>query len=132
MNQFRYTPDSIPRTFLESKCCLIQVRYKIPVDEGAAVYKFEAHLDGRTITAHCMEKKAAEKVYKDAVQAGQTAVLAREDSRSSDVLTLQLGNLPPGTQAELKLGLVMELKVQTDGGVGFILPTFLKPRYRSC
>lgn len=107
----------------------LQVRYMVPVDEGAAVYKFEAHLDGRTITAQCMEKKAAEKVYKDAVQAGKTAVLAREDSRSSDVLNLQLGNLPPGSQAELKLGLVMELKVQTDGGVSFILPTFLKPRY---
>ncbi|XP_037799719.1 von Willebrand factor A domain-containing protein 5A-like isoform X7 [Penaeus monodon] len=116
-------------TYLNNYKDPLQVRYKVPVDEGAAVYKFEAHLDGRTITAHCMEKKAAEKVYKDAVKAGQTAVLAREDSNSSDVLNLLLGNLPPGTQAELKLSLVMELKVQTDGGVSFVLPTFLKPRY---
>ncbi|XP_042891440.1 von Willebrand factor A domain-containing protein 5A-like isoform X2 [Penaeus japonicus] len=115
--------------YLNSHKDPLQVTYRVPVDEGAAVYKFEAHLDGRVITAHCMEKKKAEKVYKDAVEAGQTAVLAREDSRSSDVLDLRLGNLPPGTQAELKLSLVMELKVQTDGGVSFILPTFLKPRY---
>ncbi|ROT69487.1 putative von Willebrand factor A domain-containing protein 5A-like [Penaeus vannamei] len=40
----------------------LQVRYMVPVDEGAAVYKFEAHLDGRTITAQCMEKKAVREI----------------------------------------------------------------------
>lgn len=39
------------------ECIILQVKYVIPVDEGAAVYKFEAHLDGRTIAAQCMEKK---------------------------------------------------------------------------
>lgn len=34
-----------------------------PVDEGAAFYKFEARLDGRTIIAHCMEKKKVPVLY---------------------------------------------------------------------
>ncbi|XP_042209166.1 von Willebrand factor A domain-containing protein 5A-like [Homarus americanus] len=42
---------------------------------------------------------------------------------------MALGNLPPGLKAELKLCLVMELKVQTDGGVSFVMPTVLNPRY---
>nr|XP_045618383.1 von Willebrand factor A domain-containing protein 5A-like isoform X4 [Procambarus clarkii] len=107
----------------------LQVRYTLPVDESAAVYKFEAHLDGRKILAHCMEKKKAEKVYKEAVDAGKTAILTRQDERSSDMLQLDLGNLPEGSKATLSISLVMELKVQTDGGVSFVLPTVLNPRY---
>nr|XP_045594486.1 von Willebrand factor A domain-containing protein 5A-like [Procambarus clarkii] len=107
----------------------LQVQYRLPVDEGAAVYKCEAHLDGRTISTHCVEKKKAEQVYKEAVSAGNTAVLARQDERSSDVLHLALGNLPSGSKAELRVCLVMELKVKTDGGVSFVLPTVLNPRY---
>ncbi|KAK8723946.1 hypothetical protein OTU49_011621 [Cherax quadricarinatus] len=107
----------------------LQVHYRLPVDESAAVYKLEAHLDGRTISAQCMEKKKAENVYKEAVSAGKTAVLARQDENASDVLHLDLGNLPAESEAELNISCIMDLKVQTDGGVNFVLPTVLNPRY---
>ncbi|KAK4319875.1 hypothetical protein Pmani_009220 [Petrolisthes manimaculis] len=107
----------------------LQVKCVFPVQDGAAFYKFEARLDGRTIIAQCMEKKKAEKVYKDAVSEGKTAVLAREHENTSDILQLALGNLPPGERAEIEVSLVMELCVRTDGGVSFILPTVLNPRY---
>ncbi|KAK3889887.1 hypothetical protein Pcinc_006135 [Petrolisthes cinctipes] len=107
----------------------LQVKCVFPVEDGAAFYKFEARLDGRTIIAQCMEKKKAEKVYKDAVSEGKTAVLAREHEYTSDILQLALGNLPSGERAEIEVSLVMELCVRTDGGVSFILPTVLNPRY---
>nr|XP_053646977.1 von Willebrand factor A domain-containing protein 5A-like [Cherax quadricarinatus] len=90
----------------------LQVHYRLPVDESAAVYKLEA-----------------ENVYKEAVSAGKTAVLARQDENASDVLHLDLGNLPAESEAELNISCIMDLKVQTDGGVNFVLPTVLNPRY---
>lgn len=34
-----------------------------------------------------------------------------------------------GAKAEIEVCLVMELSVHTDGGVSFVLPTVLNPRY---
>lgn len=116
-------------TYHNSTNKALEVEYKIPVDEGAAVYKFEAVVNNTKIAAQCMEKKKAEGIYKEAVKSGHTAVLAREDELTSDILHLALGNLPPGTKAELQVSLVMELKVKTDGAVDFVLPTVLNPRY---
>ncbi|XP_068240507.1 von Willebrand factor A domain-containing protein 5A-like isoform X2 [Palaemon carinicauda] len=107
----------------------LTVQYSMPVDEGAAVYKFEAVVDGRKITAQCFEKKRAEQIYKDAVSSGHTAFLGREDNLTADIFHLALGNLLGGSEAELKLSLLMELKVKTDGAVSFTLPTVLNPRY---
>ncbi|XP_066948769.1 von Willebrand factor A domain-containing protein 5A-like isoform X13 [Macrobrachium rosenbergii] len=107
----------------------LELEFRMPVDEGAAVYKFEAVIDGRKISAQCLEKKKAEKIYKDAVQSGHTAFLAREDVLTADTFHLALGNLPGGSQAELHLSMMMELKVKTDGAVSFTLPTVLNPRY---
>ncbi|XP_066948750.1 von Willebrand factor A domain-containing protein 5A-like isoform X17 [Macrobrachium rosenbergii] len=110
----------------------LELEFRMPVDEGAAVYKFEAVIGGRKISAQCLEKKKAEKIYKDAVQSGHTAVLAREDALTADTFHLALGNLPGGSQAELQLSMMMELKVKTDGAVSFTLPTVLNPRYCPC
>ncbi|XP_063856776.1 von Willebrand factor A domain-containing protein 5A-like isoform X2 [Scylla paramamosain] len=107
----------------------LQVRAVLPVEEGAAVYHCEAQLDGRTIVTHCMEKNKAEKVYKEALKEGKTALMTREDPDSSDILTLNLGNFPAGTRAKVTLRLVMELRVETDGAISFVLPTVLNPRY---
>ncbi|KAG0724007.1 von Willebrand factor A domain-containing protein 5A [Chionoecetes opilio] len=76
-----------------------------------------------------MEKKKAERVYKEAVDAGKTAVLTAEDEDTSDILNLNLGNLPSESRAELIIKLVMELSVQADGSISFVLPTVLNPRY---
>lgn len=40
-----------------------------------------------------------------------------------------LGNLPAGTEAELKMSYVLELSQNKDGKVYFTLPTVLNPRY---
>ncbi|KAK8374477.1 hypothetical protein O3P69_018371, partial [Scylla paramamosain] len=73
----------------------------------------------------------AEKVYKEALKEGKTALMTREDPDSSDILTLNLGNFPAGSwnEGQGTLRLVMELRVETDGIISFVLPTVLNPRY---
>ncbi|XP_050690301.1 von Willebrand factor A domain-containing protein 5A-like isoform X2 [Eriocheir sinensis] len=76
-----------------------------------------------------MEKKKAEKEFEKAVEAGYRAVMTREHDDTSDIFKLDLGNFPAESRAEITLKMVMELKVQTDGGISFVLPTVLNPRY---
>ncbi|KAB7507309.1 von Willebrand factor A domain-containing protein 5A [Armadillidium nasatum] len=94
-----------------------------------AVYSFNAKLDGRSITGHCMEKKKAKEVYDNAVKEGHTAILGSEDRFSGDLLHLALGNLPKGEYANLQLKMVQELPLKIDGAVDFTLPTVFNPRY---
>ncbi|CAL4145476.1 unnamed protein product, partial [Meganyctiphanes norvegica] len=107
----------------------LQVECSFPIDEGAALYKFEAEINDRQIVAQCMEKKKATKIYEEAVSTGHSAVLGSQDERTSDILQLALGNFPAGTTAKLHLSFVMELQVKSDGGVPFVLPAILNPRY---
>ncbi|KAL7639853.1 UNVERIFIED_CONTAM: hypothetical protein RMT77_009266 [Armadillidium vulgare] len=107
----------------------VEVVYICPLDVKTAFYDFEAKLDGRTITAHCMEKNKAKEVYDEAVEEGHAAILGSEDRFSGDLIHLTLGNLPKGESADLKLKMVKELSVRTDGAVDFVLPTIFNPRY---
>jgi len=58
-----------------------------------------------------------------------TAMLLKEDDASGDVFQCMLGNLPPHTEAQLKVSYVVELLQGSDGKVPFVLPTVLNPRY---
>lgn len=107
----------------------LQVECSFPIDEGAALYNFEAEIEDRKITAQCMEKKKAAKIYEEAVTSGHSAVYGSQDERTSDILHLTLGNFPAGTKAKLHLSFVIDLCVSSDGGVPFVLPAVLNPRY---
>ncbi|KAK4314495.1 hypothetical protein Pmani_014200 [Petrolisthes manimaculis] len=109
--------EPLPRTDKGNRYIFVVMDYFTKWPEAYAILDQEA--------ATCCSKK----VYKDAVSEGKTAVLAREHENTSDILQLALGNLPSGERAEIEVSLVMELCVRTDGGVSFILPTVLNPRY---
>ncbi|WAQ96449.1 VMA5A-like protein [Mya arenaria] len=107
----------------------VEAMFTFPVDDGSAVYQFEATIDGRHIVAEIQEKEQAILTYEDAKQSGKTAMLLKEDTKSSDTFQCMLGNLPAGKEAELKLSYVNELPQEEDGRVRFTLPTVLNPRY---
>ncbi|XP_052777461.1 von Willebrand factor A domain-containing protein 5A-like [Mya arenaria] len=107
----------------------VEAMFTFPVDDGSAVYQFEATIDGRHIIAEIQEKEQAILTYEDAKQSGKTAMLLKEDTKSSDTFQCMLGNLPAGKEAELMLSYVNELPQEEDGRVRFTLPTVLNPRY---
>ncbi|XP_052281441.1 von Willebrand factor A domain-containing protein 5A-like isoform X2 [Dreissena polymorpha] len=107
----------------------IEALFTFPVDDGSAVYQFEADIDGRHIVAEVQEREQAILTYKDAVDNGKTAMLLKEDTKSSDTFQCTLGNLPPGKDAVLKMSFVNELPQEADGKLRFTLPTVLNPRY---
>ena len=52
-----------------------------------------------------------------------------ESEQSSDVFQLNVGSLPPGESAAIRLEYVTELAVQADDGLRICLPAVLNPRY---
>ncbi|XP_052777471.1 von Willebrand factor A domain-containing protein 5A-like [Mya arenaria] len=107
----------------------VEAMFTFPVDDGSAVYQFEAMIDGRHIFAEIQEKEQAILTYEDGKKSGRTAILLKEDTRSSDTFQCMLGNLPAGKEAVLRLSYVNELPQEEDGRVRFTLPTVLNPRY---
>ncbi|XP_052814966.1 von Willebrand factor A domain-containing protein 5A-like isoform X2 [Mya arenaria] len=97
----------------------VEAMFTFPVDDGSAVYQFEGMIDGRRVVAEIQEKE----------QSGKSAMLLKEDTKSSDTFQCMLGNLPAGKEAELRLSYVNELPQEEDGRVRFTLPTVLNPRY---
>ena len=107
----------------------IEAIFVFPLDEQAAVYGFQATIDGRTIVGEVQEKQEARDTYDDAVSSGHSAFLMEESDESSDIFRISVGNLPPQKSATVELRLVTELEVQEGGAVVFVLPTVLNPRY---
>ena len=107
----------------------IETVFQFPMDDGAAVFQFEAEIDDRHIIAECQEIDQAQSTYNSAVQDGYGAILAQEHESCADIFTMSVGNLPPKTSATIVLGYVVELPLDRDGGVEFCLPMLLTPRY---
>ncbi|KAM4051966.1 von Willebrand factor A domain-containing protein 5A-like isoform 2-T2 [Anomaloglossus baeobatrachus] len=107
----------------------VEAVFVFPMDEDSAVYSFEATVEGKTIVADLQEKQQAHKTYNEAIKKGHQAFLLEEDESSADVFSCNVGNLPPGQEAEVTLKYVRELPVEADGAVRFVLPAVLNPRY---
>ncbi|XP_071988858.1 von Willebrand factor A domain-containing protein 5A-like isoform X2 [Engystomops pustulosus] len=107
----------------------VEAIFVFPMDEDSAVYSFEATIEGKTIVADLQEKKQARETYDEAISQGQQAFLLEEDESSADVFSCNVGNLPPGQEAEVTLKYVRELPIEADGAVRFVLPAVLNPRY---
>ncbi|KAL5015447.1 hypothetical protein ScPMuIL_009717 [Solemya velum] len=108
----------------------VNTAYLFPVNQLSAVYKFEAYIEERHIVCECQKKEQARQTFKHAVSRSKTAVLL-EETESSGVFQCYLGNLKPGTRAQLTIGFVTELDVEENKTLTFTLPTVLNPRYRS-
>ena len=105
----------------------IEVLFKLPLESTQAVVGLTACIDGRRIRADVQEKEQAKANYDDAIASGQTA--AYGETKTEDIFSIALGNLPGGKEAEIELQMVQELPVDAEGKVRFSLPATFKPRY---
>ncbi|KAI9556533.1 hypothetical protein GHT06_016323 [Daphnia sinensis] len=104
----------------------IEAVYLFPLDEGAAVCKFTAEVDGRVIEGVVKETKEAREDYDEAIQSGHSAFLVEE--KLPDVFKAKVGNLAAGSGAKISITYVTELKVEGKE-IRFYLPTTIAPRY---
>ena len=104
----------------------IEAIYVFPVDEGAAISGFEARVGERLVKGVVKEKEEAKAEYDDALSSGHGAYML--ESQSSDVLSVQLGNLGPEQEVELTVRYSALCDVELDS-VTFKVPTTIKERY---
>jgi von Willebrand factor A domain-containing protein 5 len=72
------------------------------------------------------ETEEAKEDYDQAIRSGRSAFMMEETL--PDVFKAKLGNLPPGSDAKIRLSYITELKVE-NGEIRFYLPTTIAPRY---
>lgn len=108
----------------------LEAFFIFPMDEDSAVYSFEAMVDGKNVKAELQDKMTAHTNYENAIIRGHQAFLLEEDMCSRDVFCCNVGNLLPGSQAELTLKYVQELPLEADGALRYVLPAILNPRYQ--
>ena len=104
----------------------LEVVYRFPIEEDAAVTACSAVLDGKTIVSKIQENKKAEKMYNEAINENKTAVLL--SSTRPDIFEMKIGNLAPESECSVTIKYVMELPVE-DGKTRLTIPTTIAPKY---
>ena len=73
----------------------LEMEYHFPINPDACVYKFVAVFGKMRIEGVVKEKEEAKKEYQEAVKEGKKAAYGEINSESKDILTLNIGNIPP-------------------------------------
>ncbi|XP_071492982.1 protein mono-ADP-ribosyltransferase PARP4-like [Diadema antillarum] len=89
-----------------------ETRYVFPLDECAAVCGFEAYINGKHVVGVVKEKEEAKTSYQKAVREGHGAYLMEEEA--SNIFSITVGNLPPGSSVIVRITYVTELVVEGD------------------
>jgi len=104
----------------------IEVVYKFPLPESAAICGFKAIVDDRIIEGQIEEREKAFEIYDKALSDGHGAQLL--DEERPNIFTLSVGNVKPKSVVVIEISYVMLL--DTHGSeVRFYLPTTISPRY---
>ncbi len=116
----------VAQRFRNSESAPLEVVYRFPLPESAAVCGFSARVGERTIQGVVEEREAAFKMYDEALERGDGAMLL--DQERPNIFTLSVGSLPAGAEAVVEIEYVTLLD-QEEREVRFALPTTISPRY---
>ncbi len=116
----------VVQTFANRENKPVEAVYKFPLPENSAVCGFRVKVGGRVILSEVEEREKAFEMYDKALEEGHGGFLL--DEERPNIFTLSVGNLEPGTAAEIELHYVCLLETHGDE-VRFFLPTTISPRY---
>ena len=117
---------SVVQDYVNMEEKAIEVIYFFPIEEGAAVTKMEAEVEGRKVMGKVMEKEKAREEYQEVTSEGRTAVLVEEVK--ADILEMKVGHLAAGAGCRVSLTYLCEAEVEEEK-TRLTLPTTLAPRY---
>lgn len=100
--------------------------YVFPLPERAAVDRLIMHIGARGIEGRILEKQEAEKVYRDAADAGRHASLL--SSARPNVFTTSLANIGPGEEIVIEFEYQDRIRFD-DGAYSYRFPMVVNPRY---
>ncbi|KAJ3335167.1 von Willebrand factor A domain-containing protein 5A [Gonapodya sp. JEL0774] len=113
---------TLSQTYVNESPKPVEAIYKFPVYESAAVYSFEAVVDGVVIRGVCKEREEAAKEYNAAIAAGNRAFLLEE--QKADIFQISVGNIPSGKPVIILISYVHECKTdEANDELRFTIPT---------
>lgn len=105
----------------------LQVTYRVPLPEDAAVAGYAFRLGGRRIAGVVEKLQDAKERFEKALVSGRTAALLTQERTS--LFTQELGNVPPGGHVTVELTLDQRLRWCSEGLWEWRFPTVAAPRY---
>lgn len=116
----------ITQRFTNNEKKAIEAVFSFPLPAGATLGSLRILTGDRVITAVAEEREKAFEKYDEAISEGDGAFLL--DQERPDLFVMSLGNLLPGQQVEVQLGMFQLLEAQADSArVSF--PVVIVPRY---
>ncbi len=116
----------VTQRFTNNEKKAIEAVFSFPLPAGATLSSLRILTGDRVITAVTEEREKAFEKYDEAISEGDGAFLL--DQERPDLFVMSLGNLLPGQQVEIQLGMFQLLEAQADGArVSF--PVVIVPRY---
>jgi Ca-activated chloride channel family protein len=116
----------VGQTFSNPSDTWAEAIYTFPLPPDSAVDQLKIHIGERVIEGEIQERKAAQKIYQQARQAGQQAALVEQ--HRANIFSTSVANVPPGEE----LTVVLEYQQQVmRRGSRFSLhyPMSITPRY---
>jgi Ca-activated chloride channel homolog len=123
----RIAAVTVTQVFRNTFADPIEAVYTFPLDGGCVVSGFEMRVGERTLRGLVRERDSARQDYERALQEGRRAALLEQER--DDVFTIQLGNLPAGEDATIRLTYSEELTFFDNGLTALRLPLVLGVRY---
>ncbi len=117
---------TVSQTYRNDEGVNIEAVYTFPLPLDAVLLDLEVEIGGRTLQGTVAPKKAAERAYEEAIDAGDAAVML--ESIEPGLYTLNVGNLLPQETAKITFRYAM-LYRWTGEWLRFFLPTTIAPRY---
>ncbi len=104
----------------------IEAVYVFPLPQHAAVYGMKMFIGDRVVEGVIKRREEARDLYEEAKQQGKTASLL--DQERPNIFTQSVANILPGDNILVELSYFQDLDYE-QGGVEFVFPTVVGPRY---
>ena len=117
---------TVSQTYRNDEQVNIEAVYTFPLPLDAVLLDLQVEIGGRVLKAVVVEKKAAEKSYKDAVASGDGAFMLEE--LEPGLFTMKVGNLLPKEKATITFSYAT-LYRWADDRLRVFLPTTVAPRF---
>lgn len=116
----------VAQTFSNPSDTWAEAIYTFPLPPDSAVDQLQIHIGERIIEGEIQERKAAQKTYQQARQAGQQAALVEQ--HRANIFSSSVANVPPGE--ELTVVLEYQQQVMRRGSLFSLhYPMSITPRY---
>ncbi|HSE42059.1 MAG TPA: VIT domain-containing protein, partial [Acidobacteriota bacterium] len=118
---------TVSQTFRNQHEDALEAVYIFPLSGGSAVSSFEMKVGDRLLRGQVEERTQARKHYENALQEGKRSALLEQER--DDVFTVQVGNIPPDEEVEIKITYSERLSFFENGTTEIRLPIVVAPRY---